>query len=84
MRTLPLIFILLFASGCAADGSFKNPFSGIQIETPKGEKIGCVKDLEACTETCDVQTTDGLKIKTTDNLKPEECKADEKETEPAG
>lgn len=84
MKYLPLIFILIFASGCASDGSFQNPFSGIQVETPDGEKIGCVQDLEACNEICDVQTKDGLKIKTTTKLKPEMCEADEKETQPTG
>lgn len=84
MKILIIFFVLLFASACASDGSFVNPLSGMSIETPGGKKLGCTRDLVACTETCTVQTPNGLKINTLTKLSPEVCNAKETKAQPAG
>jgi len=64
-----LIFILaLFFAGCGAN----MPMGELQIETPKGNKVGCVTDYGACTQTC-YGTQNGFKVKKMTPLDPRIC-----------
>jgi hypothetical protein len=60
--------VLLFLSGCQG----LPDLPAIQVETPKGEKMGCTQDLDACTKTCEI-VKDGYKAKTTTKLNPKVC-----------
>jgi hypothetical protein len=61
------IFALLFA-GCGASTSLGE----LEVETPKGDKVGCVTDYGACTQTC-YGTRNGFKVKKVTPLSPKVC-----------